>query len=535
MSEPKKVGRRTFLNYAIAVVATGVIVGAATYFAVPKAVETVTAPGTTVTTTVATTQTVTVTGTPTTSPTVTPGGFPTTKEGLEKLYSSIADKYFSMLMDAAKKSSIDWGQFKDKVTSLNCSIRQGPDNDAFIRSAGMFKELTGITINFDFTPEVQQREKVSVDILSKTGAYHLPMIDNMHLVKYVKSGAMEGLNKYLEDPKLTDKDFFKPDDIYPEIIKAAGAPPFGEPGEIYAIPSYTGFHHCMQYYRKDLFDKYGLSVDDIDTFDKLMETAAKLNNPSNGIYGFVSRGMRGEGMNVFTWQVFHRGFGGQWFDKNWHPIFNTPETVDAIKAYVDIMTKYGPPGVENYDFAATLSAAGEGKAAIGLDCDCWSTLLWNPANAKENVLGKVFAYRVPKGKGGRHAGFFFWSFGIPVGIKTENEKKAAWLFNEFIDSPYNIAAGQVIGGFIVPPRKSTWDLLDAVNGIPPNDYEKYKKISQEQDAHYDDRPMIPEWPEVGDVVGIALSSALAKERTPQQAADWAQGEIDKIMKQAGYY
>jgi len=66
MSEPKKVGRRTFLNYAIAVVATGVIVGAATYFAVPKGVTTVTAPGTTVTTTK--TVTTTVTGTPTTTP-----------------------------------------------------------------------------------------------------------------------------------------------------------------------------------------------------------------------------------------------------------------------------------------------------------------------------------------------------------------------------------------------------------------------------------------------------------------------------------
>jgi len=52
MSEPKKVGRRTFLNYATAIVATGVIVGAATYLATPKGVETVTAPGATTTVTV---------------------------------------------------------------------------------------------------------------------------------------------------------------------------------------------------------------------------------------------------------------------------------------------------------------------------------------------------------------------------------------------------------------------------------------------------------------------------------------------------
>jgi len=52
MSEPKKVGRRTFLNYAITAVATGVIVGTATYLATPKGgVGTVTAPGATTTVT----------------------------------------------------------------------------------------------------------------------------------------------------------------------------------------------------------------------------------------------------------------------------------------------------------------------------------------------------------------------------------------------------------------------------------------------------------------------------------------------------
>jgi len=53
MSEPKKVGRRTFLNYATAIVATGVIVGAATYLATPKgATTTVTVPAATTTVTV---------------------------------------------------------------------------------------------------------------------------------------------------------------------------------------------------------------------------------------------------------------------------------------------------------------------------------------------------------------------------------------------------------------------------------------------------------------------------------------------------
>lgn len=529
MSEAKPMEsppRRDFLKY----VATGVgclAIGAVGGYLVGSGnVTTVTETKTQVSTV-----TKTVTGTATT--TTTPGGYPTTEEGLAKLISEAADRYFGLLKDEAKKASIDWRQFEGQVKSLNCSMRQGPDNDIYARMAQVFEEMSGIHINLEFTPEVQQREKVSVDILSKTGVYHLPMIDNMHLVKYVKSGGMEGLNKYIEDPKLTDKNFYKPDDFYEMVRKAAGAPPFGEPGDMYAVPSI--FHHTMQYYRKDVFDANGLTVNDIDTFDALMQTAAKLNKPSQGFYGYSSRGMRGEGMNIFTWQTFHRGFGGRWFDENWKPVFNEQETIDAIQFYVDLMTKYGPPGVENYDFSATLSSAGEGRVAIGLDCDCWGTLLWNPANAKPPALGNIFSYRVPKGKGGRHAGFFFWSFGVPTGIKSEVEKKATWLWCSFAHSPYGIAAIQAASFLILPSRKSVWDMPGFMDLMPPNDYIKYKVISQTEDSYYDDRPMIPEWPEVGDIAGIALSSALAKERTAKEAADWAQGEIYKIMEKAGYY
>jgi branched-chain amino acid transport system substrate-binding protein len=78
MSEPKKVGRRTFLNYATAIVATGVIVGAATYLATPKgATTTVTVPAATTTVTVPGAAT-TVTAPGATTTVTAPGGKTTT-------------------------------------------------------------------------------------------------------------------------------------------------------------------------------------------------------------------------------------------------------------------------------------------------------------------------------------------------------------------------------------------------------------------------------------------------------------------------
>jgi len=66
--EPTKVGRRSFINYLVAVVATGVIVGAGMYIAGPKQTVTETVRET-VTSTVPTT--ITITGSPTTTTTTT--------------------------------------------------------------------------------------------------------------------------------------------------------------------------------------------------------------------------------------------------------------------------------------------------------------------------------------------------------------------------------------------------------------------------------------------------------------------------------
>ncbi len=37
-------------------------------------------------------------------------------------------------------------------------------------------------------------------------------------------------------------------------------------------------------------------------------------------------------------------FGGQWFDMSWKPQLESKPWKDAVTFYVDLLTKYGPPG-----------------------------------------------------------------------------------------------------------------------------------------------------------------------------------------------
>jgi len=53
-------------------------------------------------------------------------------------------------------------------------------------------------------------------------------------------------------------------------------------------------------------------------------------------------------------------------------------------------------------------------------------------------------------------------------------------------------------------------------------------------ANPDWRPIIPEWGEINNMLGIAINQALTREKTPQQAMDDVIGPIRQVMVRAGY-
>jgi len=531
VSEPKKVGRRTFLNYAIAVVATGVIVGAATYFAVPKGVTTVTAPGATTTVT-APGATVTTTKTVTTTATQTTMQYPRTKEALAALRNKHLTSLKNRLLEAAKASSVDWKQFSGQT--INLSYRTGPEQAVLQDVAKMFTDLTGIKVNIDITPENDQITKATADVLQETGIYDCPWLDLYRASVYVKPKKLEPLEQYYEDPKLTDKDFMKWNgtDIYPAIWEACNCPPWGEKGMHYFVPLY--WHTQGLNFRKDLFDEYGLSLKDIDSYEDVLATAQKLNHPEKGYYGFAGRGAVGDSMNMFSMTSIFNAYGVKILDENYKPAFNNDSGVTALDLYVKLMTKYAPPGAVNWTFNDTLSATTTGKLAMCQDVTIWCYLAWDPefTAADSPAFCNVWVNRIPKGPAGRFACMSGWTYAIPRGAKN---KKAAWLWAEFSGSPLGVALFDA-AKFPEYPRPALWDDPDIAPLIPPANVKETKMITFEQDSHWGDllSNWLPEGSEVMYILSQAVSSALSGQMTPKEALAWAEPKVADIMKKYGY-
>lgn len=95
----------------------------------------------------------------------------------------------------------------------------------------------------------------------------------------------------------------------------------------------------MLLFRKDLFEAAGLAAP--DSYENIMAAAEALHDPENGMIGFCGANSAGE---VFTWQVFEHialANGAQMVTADGEIVFDSPEMVEAIQFYADLMNNYG--------------------------------------------------------------------------------------------------------------------------------------------------------------------------------------------------
>ncbi|HBY98440.1 MAG: extracellular solute-binding protein [Ardenticatenaceae bacterium] len=118
-------------------------------------------------------------------------------------------------------------------------------------------------------------------------------------------------------------------------------------------------------YRKDLFDKAGLDAP--DTFDKIRAAAEKLNDPGNNFYGITAATDPGAVFTQQTWEHFALANGCQLVNDAGEVTLDSPQCVEAINFYADLMKNYAPAGVQ--DVVSTRATYFAGQAAM---------IVWSP-------------------------------------------------------------------------------------------------------------------------------------------------------------
>ena len=384
----------------------------------------------------------------------------------------------------------------------------------------------GITVKWVTLEEGVLRQRVTTDIATKGGQFDIMTIGMYETPIWGKKGWLQELK--------TDA-AYDADDILPAMRNGLSVD-----GKMFAVPFYG--ESSMLMYRKDLTDKAGIKIPNNPTWDLVRETAAKIHDPANGVYGICLRGKPGWGDNAAFLTTVVNTYGGQWFDMKWKPQLESKPWKDAIGMYVNLMNKYGPPGSENNSFNEILALYNEGKCGMWIDATIAASFISDPRQSK--VADKVAFAQAPTQVTPKGANWLWaWALAIPAGSKKVD---AATKFVTWATSKEYIELVAKTNGWASVPtgtRKSTYANPNFVKAARFADAEKAAIDSANPaDSTLPKSPYvgvqfaaIPEFQSIGTAVGQELTAALAGKKSVDAALKASQVIADRQMKKAGYY
>jgi len=384
----------------------------------------------------------------------------------------------------------------------------------------------GISVKWVTLEEGVLRQRVTTDIATKGGQFDIMTIGMYETPIWGKKGWLQELK--------TDA-AYDADDILPAMRNGLSVD-----GKMFAVPFYG--ESSMLMYRKDLTDKAGIKMPNNPTWDLVRDTAAKIHDPANGVYGICLRGKPGWGDNAAFLTTIVNTYGGQWFDMKWKPQLESKPWKDAIGMYVSLMNKYGPPGSENNSFNEILALYNEGKCGMWIDATIAASFISDPRQSK--VADKVAFAQAPTQVTPKGANWLWaWALAIPAGSKKVD---AATKFVTWATSKEYIELVAKTNGWASVPtgtRKSTYANPNFVKAARFADAEKAAIDSANPfDATLPKSPYvgvqfaaIPEFQSIGTAVGQELTAALAGKKSVDAALKASQVIAERQMKKAGYY
>jgi multiple sugar transport system substrate-binding protein len=407
-------------------------------------------------------------------------------------------------------------------TTLIVNFPAHPHYDAVMQILPEFTKQTGINVEVDQLPYLKMRERQTLELAQDEGEYDLIAYVVFSKADYVYADQLENLARYFMNPKLSDPSYDATDliDGYVYNIGFAGGTKGyleGKTGSLFGIP--YGSETSILGYRKDIFEKHGLSVP--ETYDDMLDIACKIPELEPGMGGLSSRAASGHHAS-HAFLLHLAPLGGRVFDDAWNPIVNNEAGVKAAKALKTIVD-CGPEGAASFGFGEALGSFLAGDTAMFLDTTVVAGQIDDPAKSK--VVGKVGWAMHPMGtrRGSQTGGF---GIGIP---KNAENKEAAFLLMQWLTSKKGDKLVALAGGN--PSRFSTHDDAD-VNAKFPH-MKTFGEALQYADPDW--RPIIPVWGKINADLGTTLSKVLTEDLDIQEALDGVAERTKAVMDEAGYY
>lgn len=387
------------------------------------------------------------------------------------------------------------------------------------------KDHPGVRLKWVTMPEGRLRQQVAADITTGGGRFDVATIGLLEAQIWGRQGWLQEIK-----PEAIDEI----EDLLPGIREG-----LSHQGSLYAAPFYG--ESSMTMVRRDLLAAAGISLPAAVTWSQIRDAAARLHQPDKGVYGLCLRGKPGWGENMTLITTMVNAMGGQWFDQAWQPQLTTQPWRDAIKLYVDLMRRYGPPGAAANGYNENLALFSAGKCAIWIDATVAGGFVDHPKRSK--VAGRVAFLRAPTAvtSKGSH---WLWAWALAVPTHSRHLPEAQNFVRWATSRAYVQRVAHSEGWGAVPSgtRLSTYE--------SPNFLKANRHALVEQTAIASANPndntlpaspyvgiqyvAIPEFQSIGTAVGQQISKLLTDGGSVDDALARAQALTVRKMKASGH-
>ena len=387
------------------------------------------------------------------------------------------------------------------------------------------KENPGIRLKFVQLPENQARAKITASTATEGGEFDVVMISNYETPQWAANGWLENLQPYVDrSPGYDAADFV------PSIRDS-----LSHQGSMYAVPFYG--ESSFLAYRKDLFEKAGLTMPEHPTWQQIADFAAKLDDKEHGTAGICLRGKPGWGESLAPFSTVANTFGARWYDENWNAQLTSPEFRAAAEFYVNLVRSHGEVGASSAGFSECGTRYAQGQAAMWYDATVMAGTNEDPTSS--TIVGKSGYVAAPVERTPSSGWLYTWSLAMP---KVAEDKQAAWSFMRWMtDKKFVHTVGNQFGWNRVPPgvRMSTYDIPEYRDAAKAYAQPTLDGINRAQQSNTMARPVpypgiqfvgIPEFQDLGTRVSQQLSAAVAGQITVDEALRQSQEYAETVGK-----
>ena len=436
---------------------------------------------------------------------------------LSQLFSVLV--LLSMLLAACAQPAVppaapaaaDAGSPADAAEPVNLKMTiWGSDLDAQVYQQRMdlfTAENPDIQVELVYIP-ADYSQKVQTMIAGGTAPDILQVAEDVHA--YSGKGQVIALNDFIAADNV---------DLQARYGETGGlTPAYSMDSNLYAMPDRGGA--LILYYNKDMFDQAGVAYPTKDwTWVEFLDAAQKLTVREGDAvtqYGFAAGGWWP------WWMSFIYMNGGAVLDADGNPVVNSPEAVEAIQFYNDLVYKHKvAPSPEDYANLGTNSPDplfAQGKVAMS------TTGFWGIGGLKDAPFNWDIA---PLFKNKENATVVFGS-GFAISKDSQNPE-AAWKVIEFLtseegqapivelkeDAPANIAV-----------LNSAAFLEQSWSTNPIN----MAALGESADAAFA-LPLSPQWNEMMTICDTNLGEVFANRAEVQPTMDAIQQQLVELFAQ----